>query len=211
MPYTTVVAGTTATAAWANANVRDQVVTPFANAAARDSAITSPIEGMLAYLQDVDLVTYYNGSAWAPMPGSHIAYANRTTSSSTTTTTEIGVLRLDSVPIVSGVSYRIWTSPISLLSTVTADVVTATIRASTSGTATTASSTVGNPIRQVTNSSQPAATPLSVVYTASTTGSLSVLLTVVRVFGTGNVSIFGTSEIMVESIGRLPADTGVDL
>lgn len=49
MPYTTVTSGTTITAAWANANVRDQVVTPFAGTSARSSAITSPIEGMATY------------------------------------------------------------------------------------------------------------------------------------------------------------------
>jgi hypothetical protein len=70
VPYTTVVAGTTITAAWGNANVRDQVVTPFASAAARDSAITSPVDGMHAYQQDIDLDCIYNGTAWqnVPMP-----------------------------------------------------------------------------------------------------------------------------------------------
>lgn len=64
MPYTTLVAGTTITASWANASVRDQVVTPFASAAARDSAISSPIEGMLAYLSDTNPLTFYDGSSW---------------------------------------------------------------------------------------------------------------------------------------------------
>lgn len=64
MPYTTVVTGTTITAAWSNANVRDQVVTPFASAAARTSAITSPVEGMVSYLADVDTLEVYNGSSW---------------------------------------------------------------------------------------------------------------------------------------------------
>lgn len=64
MPYTTLVAGNPIQAAWANANVRDQVVTPFASAAARNAAITSPIEGMVAYLQDTNTLTLYHGSAW---------------------------------------------------------------------------------------------------------------------------------------------------
>lgn len=64
MPYSTVVSGTTITASWGNANVRDQVVTPFASAAARDSAITSPVEGMVAYLADVDLLCVYHGASW---------------------------------------------------------------------------------------------------------------------------------------------------
>jgi hypothetical protein len=65
LPYSTLVAGTTITASWANANVRDQVVTPFATTAARDSAITSPVNGMLASITDDDTFTVYNGSAWS--------------------------------------------------------------------------------------------------------------------------------------------------
>jgi hypothetical protein len=69
VPYLTIVAGSTITSSWANANVRDQVVTPFANAAARTSAVTSPIEGMQSYLQDVNRNDFYNGSAWQPAAG----------------------------------------------------------------------------------------------------------------------------------------------
>ena len=64
MPYTTIVAGTYATAAWANANVRDQTIAQFASTATRDSAITTPVEGMVAAITDTDLLTMYTGSAW---------------------------------------------------------------------------------------------------------------------------------------------------
>lgn len=64
MPYTTLVAGNVITASWANASVRDQVVTPFASASARDSAITVPVEGMLSFLADSDSFVWYDGSAW---------------------------------------------------------------------------------------------------------------------------------------------------
>lgn len=64
MPYTTVVPSTTITAAWGNANVRDQVVTPFATAAARDSAISSPVEGMYADLADTDTLWRRTGTTW---------------------------------------------------------------------------------------------------------------------------------------------------
>jgi hypothetical protein len=64
VPYTTVVAGTTITASWSNANNRDQAVTPFASAAARASAITSPVDGMLCRLTDTDVLQTYNGTAW---------------------------------------------------------------------------------------------------------------------------------------------------
>lgn len=64
MPYTTAVAGTTITASWANASVRDQVVTPFASSAARTSAITSVIEGMVTYQADTDQLEIYDGVTW---------------------------------------------------------------------------------------------------------------------------------------------------
>ena len=64
MPYTTLVAGTTITAAWANANVRDQGIPVFATAASRDSAVTSPIEGMHAYTSDTNTLWFYTGTVW---------------------------------------------------------------------------------------------------------------------------------------------------
>lgn len=64
MPYATSVAGTTITAAWANANVRDQVVTPWASAAARTSAVASPIDGMLGYRVDGKVFEGWDGTAY---------------------------------------------------------------------------------------------------------------------------------------------------
>ncbi|MFJ7417999.1 hypothetical protein ACIQXD_05220 [Streptomyces uncialis] len=36
----------------------------FASASARGATITAPVEGMLAWLRDVDLLTLWDGSAW---------------------------------------------------------------------------------------------------------------------------------------------------
>ena len=36
----------------------------YASAAARDTSIPAPIEGSLAYLQDSNTVTYYDGTVW---------------------------------------------------------------------------------------------------------------------------------------------------
>jgi hypothetical protein len=76
--YTTLVTGTTITASWANANVRDQVVTPFASAAARTSAITSPVEGMVSYLNDVNTLEVYDGSSWLNVVIGSLTGANYT-------------------------------------------------------------------------------------------------------------------------------------
>lgn len=70
MPYTTLVAGTTITASWANANIRDQVVTPFASASARSSAAPTPADGAVSMLQDLPRrFEFYDGAAglWRPM------------------------------------------------------------------------------------------------------------------------------------------------
>lgn len=68
MPYTTLVSGTTITASWANSSVRDQVVTPFATTAARDSAITVPVNGMVAAITSNDsnegLVVRNSANQW---------------------------------------------------------------------------------------------------------------------------------------------------
>jgi hypothetical protein len=68
MPYTTSVAGTTITASWANANVRDQVVTPFASTSALASAITAPVVGMATYISSNDvsegLLTRSSANQW---------------------------------------------------------------------------------------------------------------------------------------------------
>lgn len=81
MPYTTNVSGTTITAAYGNANIRDQVVTPFATVAARDSAITSPAVGMVCYTIDTNTLWVYRGTAWRQIAGQKIyAMQNQTLS-----------------------------------------------------------------------------------------------------------------------------------
>jgi hypothetical protein len=88
MPYTTLAAGTTITAAWGNANVRDQTVTPFASNSARDSAITSPVEGMLCYTTDAKVFWWYNGSKW--MRQQKKIYLGSTYSNATASFTDVG-------------------------------------------------------------------------------------------------------------------------
>lgn len=63
----TFVAGEVLTASNINSFLMSQVVAIFANASARDVAIPSPIQGNLVYLQDLDEVQKWNGSAWVPL------------------------------------------------------------------------------------------------------------------------------------------------
>ena len=84
MPYTTLTAGTTITSSWANANVRDQVVTPFASVSARDSAITSPVNGMYATTTDTGFLWRYNGTKWLRQPTTVSKQADTSWTSTTT-------------------------------------------------------------------------------------------------------------------------------
>ena len=47
----------------------DQAIPVFADATARDAAITSPAEGQFAFLKDTDALQYYTGSAWVAAGG----------------------------------------------------------------------------------------------------------------------------------------------
>jgi hypothetical protein len=65
VPREVFVAGQILTAAEMNV-VSDQTVMSFAGTAARGSAIPSPTEGMVTYLEDANGLTVYDGSAWVP-------------------------------------------------------------------------------------------------------------------------------------------------
>jgi len=56
---------TVAAATTLNSTVQAKIgINIFANSGARDSALTSPVEGTLAYLQDTNQQTIYSGSSW---------------------------------------------------------------------------------------------------------------------------------------------------
>lgn len=213
MPYTTLVAGTTITASWANASVRDQAIVPFASAAARDSAITAPIEGMIAYQSDVNWFTFYTGARWAHLPGTVIVRANRTTTS-TTTTTEVGVVRT-SIAVKSGQVYLIATSPLRLNSTVSGDYVFARVRYTTDGSTPGTSSTVLSTIIAGTGLSS-SSVPFMAKYVAASDHTFAPILTCGRFAGTGTISLIGDAttpdiDLMVIALGTDPGDTGTDI
>lgn len=64
MPFKTFVSGEILTASDVNTQVMGQQITVFADAAARDVAITSPVHGQFAFLKDTDSLTYFDGSVW---------------------------------------------------------------------------------------------------------------------------------------------------
>lgn len=62
--YVEFATGDVLTATAANGYLASQVVMVFASSAARTTAITSPQEGMVSYLKDVDTLEIYNGTSW---------------------------------------------------------------------------------------------------------------------------------------------------
>ena len=86
MPREVFVAGQVLTAAELNV-VSDQSVMVFAGTAARGSAIPSPTEGMVTYLQDADEVQVFDGSSFTAVGGAGVLQVVSTTKTDTFTTT----------------------------------------------------------------------------------------------------------------------------
>jgi hypothetical protein len=78
--------GSTLQASELNENLMQQATAVFSNAAARTAAITSPLEGQLTYLEDVDRYEHYNGSSWVSPFGATLL---ATTSFTSTTTLDV--------------------------------------------------------------------------------------------------------------------------
>ena len=64
MSYKVFTNGSVLPASDVNEFLMNQAVISFTNSAARSAAITGPIEGMLTYLEDVNIYQFYNGTAW---------------------------------------------------------------------------------------------------------------------------------------------------
>ena len=86
MAYKVFTNGSTLQASELNENLMQQATAVFSNAAARTAAITSPLEGQLTYLEDVDRYEHYNGSSWVSPFGATLL---ATTSFTSTTTLDV--------------------------------------------------------------------------------------------------------------------------
>lgn len=145
-----------------------------------------------------------------------VAQGRRTTAS-TATATIVGVLRLDNVAVYNGRAYRISTSNLNLISTVSNDDPQAQLRFSTSGTATTTSTLLpgGNARGRYVGATGSVFIPINAFYYPTSDATLSVLLCVTRSGGSGNVSIFADAnnsiDLVIEDIGPAASNTGVSI
>jgi hypothetical protein len=67
--FKTYATGDLITATDFNTFIQEQVVMVFSNSTARDSAVSSPSEGMICFLKDTDVLQFYSGSAWSDYIG----------------------------------------------------------------------------------------------------------------------------------------------
>jgi hypothetical protein len=70
-----------------NDNLMNQSVMVFSNSTTRAAALTSPVEGMLTWLEDSNKYQNYNGSAWVDFGGGAIKQVVSTAKVDTFTTT----------------------------------------------------------------------------------------------------------------------------
>jgi hypothetical protein len=68
-----------------NEYLMNQSVITFSNSTARSSAITSPVEGMVTYLEDTQTLEIYNGTSWQPFYGIGYQYVESLYLTSSTT------------------------------------------------------------------------------------------------------------------------------
>lgn len=145
-----------------------------------------------------------------------IARGQRTSNSTATSgTTEQGVLRVDSISLTGGKLYRIFTGVILVDGSVANDVCRLVVRASNSGTATTASTQLGISQTVVTNTSFPEPLSVNVAYAPGSDETLSVLISIVRQTGTGVFQALAAStfpmDLFIQDCGTDPGDTGTDI
>jgi hypothetical protein len=87
-----------------NENLMQQAVATFSNAAARTAAITSPVEGQMIYLLDVDRYEHWNGTSWVSPFGMTLLNITSFSSASNVTINNIFTTTYDTYKIVLDVT-----------------------------------------------------------------------------------------------------------
>jgi hypothetical protein len=90
MPRRTFAIGEVLTAQNINTFLMDQAVMTFADSSARSSAIGTPVEGMLTYLEDSSAYEYFDGAAYATLVPAAGALVSTGTASLTFSSSDAG-------------------------------------------------------------------------------------------------------------------------
>ena len=144
---------------------------------------------------------------------------HRTTNTGNITTTETPILRLDDCPVRAGTIIQVSSSPLNLDTSVANDIASVKIRYKystvTGVPATIADGYMGQMRLSIPDITNGPLVPLNMFYYAGADGFLSILLTAVRVSGTGNIVIVGASfdpiDMVIQDLGVDPGATGVNL
>jgi hypothetical protein len=180
------------------------------------STVTKPTNcppGQLLFESDRGWWWFWTGLVWDFLPGTLIAWADRQTDSSSTTG-ETEVLRLPVGAIPAGQALHILTSSLRVFSDAN-DVAICAIRYTADGTTpSTTSAILGTAITRPANVLYPESKAINAVHAPGTAQTLTLLLTVSRYVGSGNVKLHGGAAypicIWVFAAGTSVSDTGVD-
>lgn len=107
--YKAFTGGAVLTAAQVQGYLQDQAVMKFATAAARDSALPSPSEGMVCYLADSSGMFAYDGGSWSVVPVTQqfVSSAAYTIPTATAALQNIYASSGSGVTLVSGMTYEV--------------------------------------------------------------------------------------------------------
>jgi hypothetical protein len=133
----------------------------------------------------------------------------------TFTGTEVGVVRIDNIPFKANVFYTVETNSLKM-TVVSGETGIVRARLSTSGAATTSSAQIGSAEGNANTAFTPVQSPVLVAeYAPGSDVTGSVLLTLARSGGSGNVTLGGSSTqpilLMVKAWGKNPGTSGVDI
>lgn len=189
--------------------LESRLVKRYASAGDRTTRNPNPQTGELSWRPS--LYEFFTGSVWVPFPGVCIARGSRTTDKSGIDGTERGILRVDSITIISGRRYWV-TGKASRFSPATStDICRHRFRYSEAGAATTGSTALA--YGEIEGSKS---VTLDGGFTASTSSTTaSVIFTGQRATGVSATSWLGTDDgnwgFEVFDMGVDPGNTGVVL
>jgi hypothetical protein len=141
----------------------------------------------------------------------------RRTTTMSTTTTEVGVARMDDIPLLAGRIYRFMSSNMLLDSTVSGDEMFIRFRMNSAGLATTGSTQMpgANSNYREADQAVPEERQLNTIYIPSVDENLSVLLTCGRIAGTGGISVLISTtspvDMYVEFLGTDMGSSGTSI
>jgi hypothetical protein len=150
------------------------------------------------------------------LPRGLIARYSRASAISGITTTETGYMRIDAIDVRAGYRYLVHLPRVNVSVDATGRIGRPRLRAAFAGTATVASDLIGETrISQPTDASQTNLCELSGFYDATSSGSLSVIVTIVRSSGAGSVGLYASAGepcwMYVTELGVTPASSGTSI